>query len=362
MPSPPIGYIKDADGNWLIDEPKAKIVRRIYQLYLDGASIHGIANILTSEKIPTARGKDTWSPGQIKRILVCPEYRGDMVNFKLRRISFKNKKQVPVDPSEWAVFHDTQPAIIDRSQWQLVQDKLAKIQRTVPIVKHDPAVFTGFLYCAECGCKCYAKQATRNCTLHYICSGYSKSKTVCTIHYITDKVVRRRVLKAIRDLLDEFRQDENSVTTRLQGFRQNSLKNEIKDKQKMIDKLHSDIIDLERKIRKAYEDKVSNTLNDTAFNIISDQMIEERNALVKVSEQLEKDVDILIFSSTQINSFIDVLKKYRDIDVTEITQPLLLDFIDKIAVHDTGISHEKSENKKIDIYFRAVGRLDLFTK
>ena len=137
---------------------------------------------------------------------------------------------------------------------------------------------------------------------------------------------------------------------------------EIDEKQKTIDTLRSNILDLERKLRRSYEDKLANVLTDIAFNIISDQIIEERRALLTVAEQLEKEVATLRSTSAQITSFVDVLKKYRDIDVTEITQPLLLDFIDKIVVHDANYYREKSDTKKIDIYFRAVGCLDLITK
>lgn len=359
---PPIGYKKDENGDWIIDEPKAAIVRRIYQLFLDGESINGIATILTNDNVPTARGNSVWNPSQVKRILVCPEYRGDMVNFKMRRISFKNKKQIPNDPSEWVVFRDTQPAIIDRTQWQLVQDKLARIQRTVPRTKHAPAVFTGFLYCADCGNKLYARQGNEHFTLHYVCSGYAKKKAPCTIHFISDNVLRRRVLKVIRNLLDEFRKDEDAVITRLQGFRQNSWQMEISEKQKTIDTIHSDILDLERKLRRTYEDRIENVLDETKFQIISDQIIEDRRALIAVSDQLEKEVATLRNTSTQIHSFIEVLKKYRDIDVTDVTQPLLLDFIDKILIHDAKHFRESSDFKDIDIYFRAVGCLHLFTK
>lgn len=362
MSVPPIGYKKNESGDWIIDEPKAAVVRRIYQLYLNGESICGIATILTNDNVPTARGNTVWNPSQIKRILVCPEYRGDMVNFKMHRISFKNKKQISNDPSEWAVFRDAQPAIIDRTQWQLVQDKLARIQRTVPRTKHAPAVFTGFLYCADCGNKLYARQANGHYALHYICCGYLKRKTRCTIHYIPDNVLQRRVLKAIRNLLDEFRKDENAVITRLQGYRQNSWQMEIDEKQKTIDAIHSDILDLERKLRRTYEDRITDVLDETKFQIISDQIIEDRRALLTVAEQLEKEVATLRSTSAQISSFVDVLKKYRDIDVTEITQPLLLDFIDKIVVHDASYYRENSDAKKTDIYFRAVGCLDLITK
>ncbi len=359
--NPPIGYTKDADGDWVIDEPKAALVRRIYQLYLDGASLNGIALLLNSEQVPTARGNAVWSASQIKRILTCPEYCGDTVNFKIRRISFKNKKQYKLDESERRVFQNTQPAIIDRRLWQLVQDKLARIQRTVTKVKHDPAVFSGFLYCGECGSKCYVRQPSKHIALHYICGGYSKQQTHCTTHYMPDHVLRRRVLNAIRSLLDEFRKDEQAFITRLQGFRQESWQNEISDKQSTVDRLNTEIFDLEKKLRTAYEDKLSGCIDCDAFQILSNHYIKERNALLDISNQLQQEITALQNSTVQIQSFVDVLRKYRDLDVTEVTQLLLLDFVDKIFVHDA--SHrEQATLKKIDIYFRAVGCFDIFTK
>ena len=361
-PFPPIGYKKDENGDWIIDEPRADLIRRIYQLYLDDLSISEIAVLLTQEHIPTSRGKATWNPNQIKRILTCQEYCGDMVNFKLRRISFKNKKQVPVDPAERMVFPDMQPAIIERNQWQLVQDKMKRIQRKHPNMKHAPAVFKGFVYCGECGCKCYARQSAEHYVLHYVCSGYARNTASCTMHYISDHILRRRVLNKIRHSLDEYRKDEASFITRLQGFRQNTWKIEISEKQNTIDRLHGDIYDLERKLRKVFEDKNSGILSEAAFQILSDQIIEERRSLLAVSEQLESEVQKMRSSSAQIHSFIDVLKKYRDTDVTEITQSLLLDFIDKILIHDSDAVYQDTEQKKIDIYLRAVGCLDIFTK
>lgn len=364
--TPPFGYIKDASGNWIIDEPKASVVRKIYQLYLNGKSMTGICGILMQEQIPTARGSNRWTDTMIKRILSRPEYCGDMINFKTHNISFRKKKSVPVDPENWAVFRDMQPAIIEREQWQLVQDKLARIQRTVSNVKHDPAIFQGFLYCAQCGNKCYARQKYKSHTLYYLCSGYSKKVTNCTLHFMSDIVLRRRVLDAIRNLLDAFRKDEAAFTTRLQGFRQNSWQEELSEKQKTIDRVHSDILELERKLRRTYDDKVSGMLSDEVFKIISDQIIEDRRAMLAISEQLEKEIETLRNSSAQIQSFIEVLQQYRDTDVTEVTQQLLLHFIDKILIHDTkhddNAVPKRSEFKKIDIYFRAVGCLDSFTK
>lgn len=364
--NPPFGYIKDVSGNWLIDEPNASVVRKIYRLYLDGKSMTGICDILMQEKIQTAKGSYRWTDTTVKRILSRPEYCGDMVNFKTRNISFKTKKKVAIDPEKRTVFRDMQPAIIEREKWQLVQDKLARIQRTVTKVKHDPAVFNGFLYCADCGSKCYARQKYKTHTLYYLCSGYSKKTTDCSIHYMSDIVLRRRVLKAIRSLLDAFRTDEAAFTTRLQGFRQNSWQTELSEKQKTIDRVHSDILELERKLRRTYDDKISGLLSDEVFKIISDQIIDDRRAMLAISDHLEKEIETLQNSSAQIQSFIEVLQQYRDTDVTEVTQQLLLHFIDKIQVHDTkpedNDGRNRSEFKKIDIYFRAVGCLDSFTK
>lgn len=91
--TPPFGYIKDASGNWIIDEPKASVVRRIYQLYLNGNSMTGICGILKREQIPTARGSNRWTDTMVKRILSRPEYCGDMVNFKTHDISFRKRNQ-----------------------------------------------------------------------------------------------------------------------------------------------------------------------------------------------------------------------------------------------------------------------------
>lgn len=152
---------------------------------------------------------------------------------------------------------------------------------------------------------------------------------------MSDIVLRRRVLDAIRNLLDAFRKDEAAFTTRLQGFRQNSWQAELSEKQKTIDRGHSDILELERKLRRTYDDKVSGMLSDEAFKTISDQIIEDRRAMLAISEQLEKEIETLRNSSAQIQSFIEVLQQYRDTDVTEVTQQLLLHFIDKILIHDT---------------------------
>ncbi len=86
----------------------------------------------------------------------------------------------------------------------------------------------------------------------------------------------------------------------------------------------------------------------------------------RYNSQFEKEIETLRNSSAQIQSFIEVLQQYRDTDVNEVTQQLLLHFIDKILIHD--MKHDdnavskRSEFKKIDIYFRAVGCLDSFTK
>lgn len=361
-PIPPIGYIKDAAGVWHIDEQQAKLVQRIYRMYLDGTPINRIASILTNEGVPTVRGKTRWNPSQITRILTCPEYCGDMVNFKTRRVSFKNKKQILLDESEHVVFRDTQPPIIDRTQWQLVQDKRKRVQRTVSKVKHEPAIFAGFLYCGECGSKFYPRQTNRHYSLHYICSGYAKKTVPCTIHTIQDHVLRRRVLHAIRSLLQEYRNDDAALVTRLQGFRENSWQTEIAEKQKTVENLQAQIRSLEYKLRQSYEDKLSGVLSEDAFQVLSDQIIEERRAMLAVKEQLDKEIVSLKSNSVQIHSFIEVLHKYRDENITEITQSLLLDFVDKILVHDTGGKRTNPNAKPLDIYFRAVGCIDIFTK
>ena len=55
------GFRREKDGPVLVDEEKAAVIRQIAQWFLDGDSLHTIADKLAQRHIPSPKGKDTWS-------------------------------------------------------------------------------------------------------------------------------------------------------------------------------------------------------------------------------------------------------------------------------------------------------------
>ena len=72
------GYKKDKNGMLIIDEEEARVVRRIYDWYLEGYSIGGIIDKLEEKKIKTSKGKERWSKRAVESTLTREKYTGDV--------------------------------------------------------------------------------------------------------------------------------------------------------------------------------------------------------------------------------------------------------------------------------------------
>ena len=165
------GYKKDPENkyHWLIDEEAAAVVRRIFQLTIEGKGPYDIARILFDDKIDTPAvyfGKQNkgvwkskeefpnpynWSGYIVGQILSKPEYMGHTVNFRSHKQSYKDKNAVMNPKEDWLIFENTHEAIVDAETWELAQ-KLRKTPR-----RHDTLgeanPLTGLVFCADCGAK-----------------------------------------------------------------------------------------------------------------------------------------------------------------------------------------------------------------
>lgn len=131
-PSVPYGYLRSPEDKQklIIDEEPAAVVRRIYQMVIDGKGVTAIADTLTAEKvlIPSAYAKIhcpendhskgfsnpyIWSPTVVSYILEKQEYMGHTVLGKTISVSYKSKKRRKAEPDELMIFKNTHPAIVD---------------------------------------------------------------------------------------------------------------------------------------------------------------------------------------------------------------------------------------------------------
>ena len=168
--NPPFGYIKDPDDKtkWIIDEEAAKVVREIFELCKQGYGVTQIARILSEREnvlnpsayaaskgrtIPSNRKHVDdywWQASTISLILSRPEYAGHTVNFRTYRKSFKQRKKLNRDESEWIIFENTHEAIIDPAVFDRVQIELEK--RCSGKNRHSGVHdFSGTIRCGQCG-------------------------------------------------------------------------------------------------------------------------------------------------------------------------------------------------------------------
>lgn len=170
-PVPPYGYLKDPEDRkkWVVDEDAARVVKRIFDLCIDGKGASQIARILWKDKVltpsahfrelgvntPRKPGADPycWRDTTIEGILKRMEYLGCMVNFKSFKKSYKKKRSYPNPQENWAIFEDAHPAIIGKAQWERAQELCSHKRRLTKSGKSG--LFSGLLCCADCKGKLY---------------------------------------------------------------------------------------------------------------------------------------------------------------------------------------------------------------
>ena len=173
------GYKKDPDDPdlWIIDEEAAAVVRRIYQLIIEGNGPMQVARILKDEKVErpsyylakqglgTCRGSCdmnrpyTWTASTISDLVRKPEYMGHTVNFRTSKKSYKDKR-IMNPPEDWLIFENTHEAIVDPETWRLAQRTRRTVHRIDTTGEANP--LTGILYCADCGAKLYNHRSVKN--------------------------------------------------------------------------------------------------------------------------------------------------------------------------------------------------------
>lgn len=193
--NPPYGYLKDPEdkNHWIIDEEAAPVVCDIFKMCVARRGPSQISKELMRRRIPTssehyrALGIGTpakepeqpgfWQQRTVADILLKQEYLGHTVNFKTRKKSFKCKKKVWNDPSEWQIFENTHDAIIDQETFDIVQRIRDGRRRQTPM--GEMPTLSGMLFCADCGAKLYQVRAgdgpTSRSTLYAPHTGKSKA-------------------------------------------------------------------------------------------------------------------------------------------------------------------------------------------
>lgn len=376
-PTVPFGYVKDPGDKekWLIDEPAAEVVRQIYALCLAGRGPSQIARQLEKEKIlvPSAYYESvgrshsqkvptnpcSWDQATVVGILENRQYTGCAVNFKSTTVSYKVHKKIHNATEDYQIIPNMQEPIISEEQWLRVQE-LRKHRRR-PTATGRTSLFSGLVYCADCGAKMHfaaAKSLTRN-QEHFRCSNYKSGRGSCTVHFIRDVVLEKIVFEAISSLAD-FVKCHESVFLYILAKKTNAMRQkEHKRLEQAVEQGTKRIVEIDRLIEKVFEQNAIGVLSDERFSKMLQSYEKEQKALTQEVADSRQTLEEAKQKATDLRLLLRTLREMTEIN--ELTPTLVNSLIERIEVHN----NDKSSGHcyvKVDIYFTAVGMIDIPTE
>ncbi len=363
---PPYGYKKsETDKNvWNVDDEAAEVVRRVFQMCIDGYGPSQIAKALRNDNIliPTAyeqskgkggtrpfRNPTYWGEQTINKMLDRIEYAGHTANFKTKKKSYKNKKKIDNPKSEWQIFENTHPAIISQHDFDLVQELRKNKRRIQKCEEVNP--FSGMVYCADCGKKMYLCRAKSINTdqEHLKCGTYAKRKDECSAHFIRTVVLEELVLSELRKITTYVREHEEEF---VELAMQNSIQKqsaELKAAKKRLVQSEKRVSELDKLFTRLYEDNVSGKISDERFKMMSKNYEAEQKELRQIIPELSQFIEASEQKNADTAQFIGIVCKYSEIP--KLTPEIMHEFIEKIVVYapDKSNGHR---TQQIDICFR----------
>ena len=373
----PFGYMKSPDDRHrlIIDEPAAAIVRRIFQMRCEGEGFRRIALALNEEGVLPPReyhcrcaGKagspwrdnGKWSSVTVSGLLRNEAYIGNMVQHKSEVFSYKDRRMTAVPKEEWIRVENTHEPIISMDVWEQCRRMDRGTVHPRQNSMKETSLFSGLLYCADCGfamrCQIERRRRKNGVTARYeryLCGSYSRSgHTACSTHSIPVQVLSELVLNDIWAKADEVFYHEEEIAQCLMERRQKQSRAELSAMQKSMRFLEKRVAELDRLIRSAYEDNVDGSIPAELCAELLRGYQKERAENSTRLQEIEKQQAEMQTAENEVQEWISLIRRYRDIDTLD--RETLLKLIDRIEI---GEAHTEDGNKvrDIKIYYKFVG-------
>lgn len=374
---PVYGYLMDEDENFIIDEEAAPVVRQIYSLCLAGNGPTKIARMLTEQQIPTPgtleyrRTGSTrryhpgyeckWATNTVVHLLENREYTGCLVNFKTDKVSYKLKHSVENPPEKQVIFENHHEPIIDRETWERVQE--LRKQRKRPNRYDEVGLFSGILFCADCGSVMYQQryQTDKRKQDCYICGSYKKRTADCTAHFIRTDLLTAGVTENLRKITSYAAKHEARFMKLLVEQNEDGGRRRNAAKKKELETAEKRISELSAIFKRLYEDSVTGRISDERFSELSADYEAEQKELKERAAGLQEELSKAQEATENAEKFMKVVRKHTSFE--ELTPTLLREFVEKIVIHESvaldGKRRGKLRRQEIEIYYSFVGKVEL---
>ena len=377
LSQPPYGYIKNPDDSrfWVIDPEAADVVRRIYDMALEGYGLAEIANALgvdgivnptyywRSKGVNRSGSKSTleptkWGHTTIKKILTLQEYCGDVINFKSYSKSHKMKRRIENPEENRAIFLNVHEPIIDRATWEKVQTMQKGTRRKKPTVTQEPSVFSGRLKCPECGGNLNFHFNQKNHDIKYFsCQNHNSGVRKCSAtHYIRLDFLEQVVLYEVNRLAAFANEYEHDFVKTMLGRSAKVAENDRARKQGELNALLTRDKELDMLFERLYEDNVAGKIDDARFARMSKRYEQEQGEISAKIKALRLELKKAEGQQMDMEDYLQMVRRYTY--VTKITQRMVSELIDHIDVYHAE-KRDGVTNQRIVIHYNCIGAFEV---
>lgn len=352
----PFGYQKDpADRHRLVvDEEQAEIVRKIFDWYEDGMSASSIAKRLNAMQIMTpgdfkirdgcksfithdrnSSKLHAWTTTTIATILKNEVYIGNMVQGKHKSVSYRSKKMMLTDESEWTVVEGTHAPIISDEQFAIIHERFARRTRISPGKTHVYPL-SGLVSCGACGHR--MNRVVSQGYARYRCMTRTYAPDKCQCPSIKEEYLEELILQTLQSLIARL-VDVKAVIDAARQFKTiNGAKNEYMLALNKAKREQERLQDVQFHL---YDDLQSGLIPKAQYLQFQKRYEAEIAAQEAKIEQLNQCLIHLKEARQQDDEFVAFFQKYGNIQ--KLDWDTVNQLIQKVVFHD---------KQHVDIYFR----------
>ena len=380
--TPPYGLKRDPEekGHLLIDPETAPVIRKIYDMALDGWGCMRIAKRLMEDKAPITHVKTQtecdvnyyyWSASRISHILRNPFYKGAHLVCRTHQKGIRSGTVDIIPREDWEIIENCHEAIVTPEEW----DKVQELIDGRPAIMEGNAcpfynIFHGIIYCATCGKSMQVRYEKVGRTgknrftgkmrepidkAYYICQTYNRlGKNACTSHKIEARDLYDLVLKDIQELAAMALQDADAFYSRLCRRMERQYQTDASEVQRECEKLEVRNQEIDDLFLNLYTDKAKGILSEQRFLKLTSAMEQEQEANRKRLQDLSLLIRRTESQESDVQTFIHEIRQYAAIQ--ELDEAMLHRLISRIVVGEMK-KVDGQKQQKVKIIYNFVGEI-----
>ena len=380
--TPPYGLKRDPEekGHLLIDPETAPVIRKIYDMALDGWGCMRIAKRLMEDKAPITHVKTQtecdvnyyyWSASRISHILRNPFYKGAHLVCRTHQKGIRSGTVDIIPREDWEIIENCHEAIVPPEEW----DKVQELIDGSPAIMEGNAcpfynIFHGIIYCATCGKSMQVRYEKVGRTgknrftgkmrepidkAYYICQTYNRlGKNACTSHKIEARDLYDLVLKDIQELAAMALQDADAFYSRLCRRMERQYQTDASEVQRECEKLEVRNQEIDDLFLNLYTDKAKGILSEERFLKLTSAMEQEQEANRKRLQDLSLLIRRTESQESDVQTFIHEIRQYAAIQ--ELDEAMLHRLISRIVVGEMK-KVDGQKQQEVKIIYNFVGEI-----